>query len=59
MRLRRRVDSLEDQVRLYPTTSQTFAERDILGARTVEEQSCGASHTGLSLEYVAAQQIHG
>ncbi len=37
--LRERIDPLEDQVRLYPTTSQTFAERYIIGARTVEERS--------------------
>ena len=37
--LRDRIDPLEDQVRLYPTTSQTFAERYIIGARTVEERA--------------------
>ncbi|MGH4020621.1 MAG: CRISPR-associated endonuclease Cas2 [Pseudonocardiaceae bacterium] len=37
--LRERIDPLEDQVRLYPTTVQTFAERYIIGARTVEERS--------------------
>ena len=37
--LRKRIDSLEDQVRLYPTTSKTINERYILGARVVEERS--------------------
>lgn len=37
--LRECIDPLEDQVRLYPTTSRTFAERYIIGARTVEERS--------------------
>jgi len=37
--LRRRIDTLEDQVRIYPTTTQTFAERYIIGARTVEERA--------------------
>lgn len=37
--LRERIDPLEDQVRLYATTAQTFAERYIIGARTVEERS--------------------
>lgn len=37
--LRARIDPLEDQVRLYPTTVQTFSERYIIGARTVEERS--------------------
>lgn len=37
--IRRRIDTLEDQVRLYPTTSQTFTERYIIGARVVEERS--------------------
>ncbi len=37
--LRERIDPLEDQVRVYPTTTQTFAERYIIGARTVEERS--------------------
>jgi hypothetical protein len=33
------IDPLEDQVRIYPTTSQTFSQRYIIGARTVEERS--------------------
>ena len=37
--LRERIDPLEGQVRLYPTTSQTFSDRYIIGARTVEERS--------------------
>ncbi|MGH3942479.1 MAG: CRISPR-associated endonuclease Cas2 [Pseudonocardiaceae bacterium] len=37
--IRRRIDTLEDQVRLYPTTSHTFTERYIIGARVVEERS--------------------
>lgn len=37
--IRRRIDTLEDQVRLYPTTTQTFTDRYILGARVVEERS--------------------
>ena len=37
--LRDRIDPLEDQVRLYPTTSQTFSERYIIGARVVEERA--------------------
>lgn len=37
--LRERIDPLEGQVRLYPTTAQTFAERYIIGARTIEERS--------------------
>ncbi|MGH3797678.1 MAG: CRISPR-associated endonuclease Cas2 [Pseudonocardiaceae bacterium] len=37
--LRARIDTLEDQVRMYPTTVQTFSERYIIGARTVEERS--------------------
>ncbi len=37
--LRDRIDPLEDQVRIYPTDQRTFAERYILGARTVEERS--------------------
>ncbi len=37
--LRERIDPLEDQIRLYPSTAQTFAERYIIGARTVEERS--------------------
>ena len=37
--LRERIDPLEDQVRVYPTTTRTFAERYIIGARTVEERS--------------------
>lgn len=36
--LRERIDTLEDQVRLYPTTAQTFIERYIIGARSVEER---------------------
>jgi hypothetical protein len=31
--------TLEDQVRLYPTSAQTFAERYIIGARTIEERA--------------------
>jgi CRISPR-associated protein Cas2 len=37
--IRERIDTLEDQVRLYPTNTQTFAERYIIGARTVEERA--------------------
>ncbi|MGH3907971.1 MAG: CRISPR-associated endonuclease Cas2 [Pseudonocardiaceae bacterium] len=37
--IRRRIDTLEDQVRLYPTTTQTFTDRYIIGARVVEERS--------------------
>jgi len=37
--LRDRIDPLEDQVRIYPTSQDTFAERAILGARTVEERA--------------------
>ena len=37
--IRERIDTLEDQVRLYPTSVQTFAERYIIGARTVEERA--------------------
>jgi hypothetical protein len=37
--IRERIDNLEDQVRRYPTTTQTFAERYIIGARTVEERA--------------------
>jgi CRISPR-associated protein Cas2 len=37
--IRERIDTIEDQVRLYPTTTQTFAERYIIGARTVEERA--------------------
>lgn len=37
--LRERIDPLEDQVRVYPTTTQTFSERVIVGARTVEERA--------------------
>ncbi|MGH4016430.1 MAG: CRISPR-associated endonuclease Cas2 [Pseudonocardiaceae bacterium] len=37
--LRALIDPLEDQVRIYPTTSQTFSQRYIIGARTVEERS--------------------
>ncbi|WP_433678303.1 CRISPR-associated endonuclease Cas2 [Nocardia sp. CA-119907] len=38
-KLRERIDPLEDQVRLYPTNTKTFAERYIIGARTVEERA--------------------
>lgn len=38
-RLRDIIDPLEDQIRLYPTTATTFAQRHILGARTVEERA--------------------
>lgn len=38
-RLRERIDPLEDQVRLHPTTDTTFAQRYIIGARTVEERA--------------------
>ena len=38
-KLRERIDPLEDQVRLYPTNTQTFAERYIIGARVVEERA--------------------
>ncbi|MEW1734419.1 CRISPR-associated endonuclease Cas2 [Nocardia beijingensis] len=38
-RLRDLIDPLEDQIRLYPTTTATFAQRYILGARTVEERA--------------------
>jgi CRISPR-associated protein Cas2 len=37
--IRVRIDPLEDQVRLYPTTSQTLNERYIIGARVVEERA--------------------
>ena len=37
--LRARIDPLDDQVRVYPTTTQTFAERVVIGARTVEERA--------------------
>jgi CRISPR-associated protein Cas2 len=37
--LRELIDPLEDQVRIYPTTAQTFSQRYIIGARTVEERS--------------------
>lgn len=37
--IRERTDPLEDQVRLYPTTNTTFSERDIMGARVVEERA--------------------
>ncbi|MGH3908060.1 MAG: hypothetical protein ACRDTE_28355 [Pseudonocardiaceae bacterium] len=37
--LRALIEPLEDQVRIYPTTSQTFSQRYIIGARTVEERS--------------------
>lgn len=37
--IRERIDPLEDQVRLYPTTTDTFAERYIIGARMVEERA--------------------
>jgi len=33
------IDPMDDQVRIYPTTTQTFSQRYILGARTVEERS--------------------
>lgn len=36
--LRNRIDVLEDQVRMYPTNAQTYEERYIIGARTVEER---------------------
>lgn len=41
--LRERIDPLEDQVRLYPTTAQTFAERYIIGARTVPSRSAATT----------------
>jgi CRISPR-associated protein Cas2 len=34
-----RIDTLEAQFRLYPTTTQTFTERYLIGARTVEERA--------------------
>jgi len=37
--LRDRIDPLVDQVRIYPTTAVTIAERHILGARMVEERA--------------------
>lgn len=37
--LRGLIDPLEDQVRIYPTSSETFSQRCIIGARTVEERS--------------------
>lgn len=37
--LRARIDTLTDQVRVYPTTAQTFADRVVIGARTVEERA--------------------
>jgi len=37
--LRALIDPMEDQVRIYPTTTQTFSQRYIIGARTVEERS--------------------
>ncbi len=37
--LRDRIDTLTDQIRIYPTTETTFSERHIIGARTVEERS--------------------
>jgi len=37
--IRERIYTLEDQVRLYPTNTQTFAERYIIGARTVGERA--------------------
>ncbi|SDH48089.1 CRISPR-associated endonuclease Cas2 [Pseudonocardia oroxyli] len=37
--IRARIDTLEDQVRLYPTSEQSFAERAIIGARVVEERA--------------------
>ena len=39
VQLRALIDPMEDQVRIYPTTTQTFSQRYILGARTVEERS--------------------
>jgi CRISPR-associated protein Cas2 len=36
--IRARIDPLEDQVRVYPTTPQTFGQRYVIGARTVEER---------------------
>jgi CRISPR-associated protein Cas2 len=37
--LRTLIDPLEDQVRIYPTTTDTFSQRSIIGARTIEERS--------------------
>jgi CRISPR-associated protein Cas2 len=37
--LRALIDPFEDQVRIYPTTTDTFSQRYIIGARTVEERS--------------------
>jgi len=37
--IRERIDPLEDQVRIYPTTAGTFSERTIIGARTLEERA--------------------
>jgi CRISPR-associated protein Cas2 len=37
--IRARVDPLDDQVRVYPTTAPSFAERVVIGARTVEERA--------------------
>jgi CRISPR-associated protein Cas2 len=37
--LRSRIDTLEDQIRFYPTTAETFSERVIIGARSVEERA--------------------
>ena len=39
VQLRALIDPMEDQVRIYPTTTQTFSQRYIIGARTVEERS--------------------
>ncbi|ONH38001.1 MULTISPECIES: CRISPR-associated endonuclease Cas2 [Protofrankia] len=37
--LRERIDTLTDQIRIYPTTDATISERHVIGARTVEERS--------------------
>jgi len=37
--LRSTIDTLEDQVRLYPMSSPGMAERSIIGARVVEERA--------------------
>ncbi|MDN5758495.1 MAG: CRISPR-associated endonuclease Cas2 [Tomitella sp.] len=37
--IRARIDTLTDQVRLYPTSARTIGERVIIGARTVEERA--------------------
>lgn len=37
--LRARIDTLTDQVRVYPTTTTTYSERVVIGARTVEERA--------------------